>query len=78
MDLKAQRIKAQRIHSLEEIIQFFKNQKFVPTSEKTPAYQLGLFNEAEEIEADRLADAGATDEIVVNAHRRTRSPVQYP
>jgi transposase len=67
-------LKDQRIHSLEELVQFFKNQKFAPSSEKVSVNQLGLFNEAESVEAENIADVITTEDVVVKAHHRTKKP----
>ncbi len=73
--LKAQlSLKDQRIHSLEELVQFFKNQKFAPTSEKVPLNQLGLFNEAEAVEAESIGDERTTENVVVKTHQRAKKP----
>ncbi len=73
--LKAQlSLKDQRIRSLEELVQFFKNQKFAPRSEKVSTDQLGLFNEAEAVEAEKNTDDATTEEVVVKAHQRTKKP----
>ena len=55
-----------RIRQLEEIIRTFQRKTFAGTSEQASADQLGLFNEAEEIEA---SDA---PEVAVKPHTRQR------
>ena len=74
--LKAQlKLKDQRIHSLEELVQYFKNQKFSPTSEKVSVKQLGLFNEAEAVEAEGVVNESTTEEdVLVKAHHRIKKP----
>ena len=58
--------RAERIRQLEEIIRTFQRKTFSGTSEQLSAAQLGLFNEAEEIEA---AEA---PEVTVKPHTRQR------
>ncbi|NDY96433.1 IS66 family transposase [Wenzhouxiangella limi] len=58
--------RAERIRQLEEIIRTFQRKTFAGTSEQASAAQLGLFNEAEEIEAT------APPEVPVTPHARQR------
>lgn len=58
--------RAERIRQLEEIIRTFQRKTFVGTSEQASAAQLGLFNEAEEVEAS------APPEVTVKPHTRQR------
>ena len=55
-----------RIHQLEEIIRTFQRKTFAGTSEQVSSAQLGLFNEAEEIEASD------PPEVAVKPHSRQR------
>ena len=57
---------AERIRQLEEIIRTFQRKTFAGTSEHASADQLGLFNEAEEIEATKAP------EVAVKPHTRQR------
>ena len=58
--------RAERIRQLEEIIRTFQRKTFSGTSEQASAAQLGLFNEAEEIEA------AEPPEVAVKPHARQR------
>jgi len=58
--------RAERIRQLEEIIRTFQRKTFSGTSEQVSAAQLGLFNEAEEIEA------AAALEVSIKPHTRQR------
>jgi transposase len=58
--------RAERIRQLEEIIRTFQRKTFSGTSEQVSAAQLGLFNEAEEIEAT------AAPEVSIKPHTRQR------
>jgi len=74
--LKAQLAEqSQRIHSLEELIKHFRQRTFGASSEKTPANQLGLFNEAEST-APTSDDESPDREnsVTVNAHQRKKKP----
>ena len=55
-----------RIRQLEEIIRTFQRKTFSDTSEQTSAAQIGLFNEAEEVEATEAP------EVTVKPHTRQR------
>ncbi len=75
--LKAQlNLKDQRIHSLEELIQFFKSKQFSAKSEKVPASQLGLFNEAESLdsEGNDNAEDNLVPAVIVKSHTRIKKP----
>jgi transposase len=63
--------KSDRIDALEEIIRLLRSQRFAPKSEKTPANQLGLFNEAE-AGAHEAAEDEADEEIDVPTHKRRK------
>ena len=58
--------RAERIRQLEEIIRTFQRKTFSGTSEQTSAAQMGLFNEAEEIETT------AESELTIAPHTRRR------
>ena len=58
--------RAERIRQLEEIIRTFQRKTFSSSSEQTSAAQLGLFNEAEEIETAQAP------EVTVKPHTRQR------
>ena len=59
------------IQQLEELVKQSNRKFFAPSSEKVSPDQLGLFNEAEEIEQDEASDA--TEEIVtVESHQRQK------
>jgi len=64
--------KEQRIQTLEELIRYFKHQKFSASSEKSSTDQLGLFNEAEEIAQNDTDDENPS--VDVKAHQRTSKP----
>lgn len=58
--------RAERIRQLEEIIRTFQRKTFSSSSEQTSAAQMGLFNEAEEIETI------AESELTIAPHTRRR------
>ncbi|WP_284285270.1 IS66 family transposase, partial [Marinibactrum halimedae] len=59
---------------LSEQIQHLLRQRFAPSSEKTPPNQLGLFNEAEVIEAEETELTLEETATEVKSHTRTRKP----
>ncbi|WP_284284791.1 IS66 family transposase, partial [Marinibactrum halimedae] len=59
---------------LNERIQHLLRQRFAPSSEKNPPNQLGLFNEAEAIEAEETELAPEETTTEVKSHTRTRKP----
>jgi len=74
--LKAQLAEqSQRIHSLEELINHFRQRTFGASSEKIPANQLGLFNEAEGSAQTVDEDSSYSEaNVTVNTHLRKKKP----
>jgi len=66
--------KNQRILALEEFIKHLQRKKFSPSSEKIPANQLNLFNEAEDQSLVEEANTEVVEETAVKGHTRTKKP----
>jgi len=68
--------KERRIQNIEELVKYFKHQRFSTSSEKVSVDQLGLFNESEEILlAEETTEATTNQDIAtVKAHQRTTKP----
>lgn len=58
------------IFRLEELIKQFQRKQFSASSEKIPANQLGMFNEAEEQQREEAAEEGGS--IPVKGHERKK------
>lgn len=61
-----------QIAVLNEQLKYLLSKRFGPSSEKTSPDQLGLFNEAEELNAE--PESGEADSTTVKSHTRQRKP----
>jgi len=68
--------KEHRIQNLEELIRYFKHQRFSASSEKISVDQLGLFNESEEIAQDEIDNDTLQNEdtVAIKGQQRTKKP----
>jgi transposase len=68
--------RSQRIQTLEELIKQFQRKQFAPSSEKLSQDQLplGLFNEADDVEAAEAEQPADDETVEVPAHTRRKKP----